>query len=63
MSPYVTILKSFFRSLRLFFLPVWENKLIKDNEMKVKGKKKLMHGSPFCDETWTLDSSRPDWKK
>lgn len=34
--------KVFFRSLRLFFLPVWENKLIKDNEMKVKGKKKLM---------------------
>lgn len=33
--------KVFFRSLRLFFfLPVWENKLIKDNEMKVKGKKK-----------------------
>lgn len=32
--------------------------------MKVKGKKKkkLMRGSPFCDETWTLDSSRPDWK-
>lgn len=61
MSPYVTILKSFLEVLD-FFLPVWENKLIKDNEMKVKGKKKA-YGSPFCDETWTLDSSRPDWKK
>lgn len=39
MSPYVSILKSFLEVLD-FFLPVWENKLIKDNEMKVKGKKK-----------------------
>lgn len=37
--PLCDNLKVFFRSLRLF-LPVWENKLIKDNEMKVKGKKK-----------------------
>lgn len=41
MSPYVTILKSFLEVLD-FFLPVWENKLIKDNEMKVKGKKKSL---------------------